>query len=146
MCDYEIVKRWKQMGPIRMEYKMIVRFPCGHECEHFQNAVHKSIRCQVCKPKKKSAREYRWLKRGNVVPPSRPSNGHDWDGEKWVLRGLVIEYLGLKLTATQWADVCGISRQRIHQRLARYSTVSEALGFYKDQILKYKDSLDVRGT
>lgn len=138
---FEVVRRFKENG----KPFVIIRFPCGHEKRvHFTQTYRKNV-CPVCKPKRLTPTQQDIrdrtgvsLEEARLIPP-RPSTKHMWDGKAWVRMGLVVEYRGLKLTQVQWAEVCGISRQRIHQVLTRYGN----LHIYDDRITLYKETLHV---
>lgn len=138
---FEVVRRFKENG----KYKAMIRYPCGHERVVWSTTLVRKNLCPICKPKRLTSTQQKIRDRTGVsiekarsIPP-RPSTKHIWDGEAWVRMGLVVSYRGLKLTQTQWAEVCGISRQRIHQVLTRYGN----LYIYDDRITLYKESLHV---
>lgn len=122
--------------------KVISQCNCGNIVEQWYTATYRDQKhCPVCKPKgltwTQHTRKRRYnLTREEVVKLPEPETvGSTYVNGQWVRYGKRIKFAGLALTLIEWAQVCGVSKQRIQQRLRR--GVYDALKKYEDRILAY---------
>jgi hypothetical protein len=122
--------------------KVKARCDCGVVRELWYTATYQQRKhCPACKPKAKPKYHYFLRDRYNITLeeaaklPSRELDQMVLIDGQWYRRGNRIKFAGLALTTLEWALVCGVSKQRIQQRLQR--GVYDALKKYEDRILAY---------
>ena len=115
---------------------------CGQVVERWRTvAYRKPKHCVSCEPEPLTTTQYHQMKYYNLTReqvvklPPKESNQLTLVNGEWVRLGKRIKFMGLNLTLVEWGLICGVSKQRIHQRLRR--GVYDALKKYEDRILAY---------